>query len=197
MQLYCAHSGSGLSRLSISGSATPYWAYPWAGGLALARYIHEQPETVAGRRIFDFGAGSGLVAIAAALAGASRAVAVETDPFGRAAIAANSVLNGVEVEVSPAMPRVARDADLIVAGDVFYARSVGRRSLRVLERWRVAGIGVLIGDPYRADLPLARLRCLRDYAVPDVGSGRRETRSGIFMLETEGAAGPTKPPPRR
>src|SRR5436190_9988461 len=77
----------------------PYWAFAWAGGQALARYLLDHPETVAGRAMLDFGAGSGLVAIAAAKAGALSVTAADIDPFAAAAIAANAALNGVAIEV--------------------------------------------------------------------------------------------------
>ena len=164
LRLYTAHAGSGLSRLT----ATPYWAYRWAGGMALARYLAERAGLVAGKRVLDFGAGSGLVAIAAVQAGAAAVFAVETDPYGVAAIGVNAALNGVAVDVLAA-DAVVPPVDLVLAGDVFYAPEVAERVLPVLERWAAAGVNVLVGDPCRTGLPLTRLERLASYPVNDAG----------------------------
>lgn len=176
IRLYTAHSGSRLSRLSAPDAAAPYWAYQWAGGLALAHHFRTHPEVVAGKRVLDLGAGSGLVGIAAATAGAAVSAA-EIDPHGRAAIALNAAANGVvidivEVDIAGPAPQ---GFDLIAAGDVFYDSDVGRRMLPFLDRCAAAGIEVLVGDPGRRDLPLDRLLALARYAVGDVGDAREAT----------------------
>lgn len=185
IRLYTAHPGSRLSRLAAPDDAAPYWAYQWAGGLALARHFAAHPDVVAGKRLLDLGAGSGLAGIAAAQAGAM-ASAAEIDPNGRAAIALNAAANGVtlplvEVDISGDAPD---GFDLIAAGDVFYNPEVGKQMLPFLERCVAAGIDVLIGDPERRDLPLARLERVASYAVGDVGDARdRAERVGsVYRL---------------
>lgn len=185
IKLYTAHPGSRLSRLTTTDEAAPYWAYQWAGGLALALHFAAHPDVVAGKRVLDLGAGSGLVGIAAEQAGAM-ASAAEIDPNGRAAIALNAAANGVtlplvEVDISGDAPD---GFDLIAAGDVFYNPEVGKQMLPFLERCVAAGIDVLIGDPERRDLPLARLERVASYAVGDVGDARdRAERVGsVYRL---------------
>ena len=187
--IYQAHAGSRLSRLLGPDGAAPYWAYPWAGGLALARHFAAHPELVAGRRVLDLGAGSGLVGIAAARAGAV-ASAAEVDPLGRAAIALNAAANGVrlplvDIEITAGG---APAFDLIAAGDVFYAAEVARLMLPFLERCAAAGIAVLVGDPARRDLPVDRLDRIASYAVADVGDARgsAEWAGSVYTLKPQG-----------
>ncbi|BCW88757.1 hypothetical protein sos41_18990 [Alphaproteobacteria bacterium SO-S41] len=180
LRLYTAHPGSGLSRLAEANGPPPYWAYRWAGGMALAHHVTARPEVVRGKRVLDFGAGSGLVAIATARSGAAAVWAAEIDPYGVAAIDLNAALNGVSVEV-PAKGAGVPPVDLVLAGDVFYAPDVGRRILPVLERWVAAGIEVLVGDPGRADLPLNRLERLAAYDVTDAGGTAAE--GVVFALQ--------------
>ena len=193
LRLYTAHPGSGLSRIAEAGGPPPYWAYCWAGGMALAHFIAERPETVRGLRVLDFGAGSGLVAIAAAKAGAKAVCAAETDPFGVAAIALNAALNGVAVEVSAggAADAPPPAVDVVLAGDVFYDAAVAARSLQFLERSVAAGIEVLVGDPGRKDLPRARLRQLASYRVADAGGTAAEGL--VLALESGVQAGVVRP----
>ena len=173
--LYTAHPGSRLSRLAgpDDDPPPPYWAWQWAGGLALAHHFTTHPDVVAGKHVLDLGAGSGLVGIAAAKAGAVVSAA-EIDPNGRAAIALNAAANAVDIAIvdvdigGPAPPGF----DMIAAGDVFYNPDVGRRMLPFLERCAAAGTDVLVGDPNRRDLPLDRLERLASYAVGDVGDIR-------------------------
>lgn len=174
--LYTAHPGSRLSRLSTPDEAAPYWAYQWAGGLALSLYLREQPQRITGKTVLDLGAGSGLVGIVAAKAGAIVSAA-EIDANGAVAIALNAASNGVSitvVSVDIAGPAPA-GFDTILAGDVFYDDDVGARMLLFLKRCAAAGMDVLIGDPDRRDLPLEQLRPLADYAVGDVGDARAAT----------------------
>ncbi len=176
MRLYLAQPGSGLSRL---GAMPPYWAYVWAGGAALARYFRDEGQLVRGRRVLDLGAGSGVVGIAAALAGASDVRAVEANPWGRTAVMLNAALNGVSIRPARGLPAV----DLVLAGDVFYAPDVAAKVLPMLDALRAKGAKVLIGDPGRADLPVARLEPLASYDIRDTGDGPGITRqAGVYRL---------------
>ena len=197
IRLYTAHPASGLRRLAEAnkdGSAPPppYWAYQWAGGTVLARYILNRPETVAGRRVLDLGAGSGIVGIAAAQAGAGEVIAAEIDGNAIAAIGLNAAANGVTIAAilgedltAGPPPRV----DLLTVGDLFYEQALADRVTPFLDHCLSAGIKVLVGDPGRAYLPRARLRRLAEYAVPDFGGmkGAETKPSGIFSFEPRGA----------
>jgi predicted nicotinamide N-methyase len=179
ISLYASHARSRLSRLADpddSDPPAPYWAFPWAGGLALAHHFSAHPDVVTGKRVLDLGAGSGLVGIAAAKAGATVSAA-EIDLNGRTAIALNAQANGVgltlvEIDILGPAPTA---FDLIAAGDVFYNPDVALRMLPFLQRCREAGIDVLIGDPDRRDLPVDRLERVASYPVGDVGDVRTST----------------------
>jgi predicted nicotinamide N-methyase len=148
--------------------ASPYWASAWLGGQALARYVLDHREIVAGRRVLDLASGSGLVGIAASLAGAAAVTANDIDPYARAAIEMNARANAVEVTIScdnMLEGGGGEDADLVLAGDVFYSRSMARAVLRFLEAASARGAQVLIGDPGRAELPGGRLRTVATYAA--------------------------------
>ncbi len=160
----------------------PYWAFAWAGGQALARYLLDHPEQVAGRSVLDFGAGSGLVAIAAAKAGAESVLAAEIDHFAAAAIAANAALNDVAVTVTTA--DVIDTADprwgIITAGDVCYEQPMAGRVTAWLRALARSGSLVLLGDPGRAYLPTDGLRERARYLVPTSRELEdRETREGV------------------
>ncbi|WP_332872313.1 class I SAM-dependent methyltransferase [Devosia beringensis] len=176
IRLYTAHAGSRLSRLLDDDDPdppAPYWAYQWAGGLALAQHFRRHPVLVAGKHVLDLGAGSGLVGIVAAQAGATVSAA-EIDLYGQAAIALNAVANGVSIGLRDMVldGPVPDEIDLIAAGDVFYNAQVAATMLPFLQRCQAAGITVLIGDPDRRDLPLDQLELLASYAVSDVGDAR-------------------------
>ena len=188
ISLYTAHAGSRLSQLPTDDPdpPPPYWAYQWAGGLALAQHFLAHPHAVAGRTLLDLGAGSGLVAIAAARAGA-QASAAEIDHFGRAAIALNAAANSVTiplVEIDLAAPPPT-GFEIIAAGDVFYNPTVAAAMLPWLKACAQAGLTVLIGDPGRRDLPLAALEPLASYPVGDVGDARAsaERVGSVFRLK--------------
>jgi predicted nicotinamide N-methyase len=157
------HLGGGVA-------APPFWAFPWAGGQGLARHLLDHPELVAGRRVLDLAAGSGLVAVAAALAGAARVTANEIDGYALAAIALNATANRVPVELRAGdlLDGDSGDAEVVLAGDVFYNRDFGERVLGFLDRARAGGALVLVGDPGRAYLPRHRLTELASYQVPVV-----------------------------
>ena len=148
-------------------AAMPYWAFAWAGGLALGRYLREHPETVAGRRIFDLGAGSGLVAIAAMHAGASVATACDIDPWAAAAVEVNARANGCRVALvrRDVLDDEPPDVDVILAGDCWYEARLAERVQPWLRRAHSRGINVLIGDPGRRYLPVDELTELATYEV--------------------------------
>jgi len=145
----------------------PYWAFAWAGGQALARHILDHPELVRGRAVLDFGAGSGLVAIAAAKAGA-QVTAAEIDRFAAAAIVLNAALNGVAVaiESDDVIGRAPAPWQVVLAGDMCYERPLAERLTEWLRALAARGVTVLLGDPGRAYLPTAGLEALARYAVP-------------------------------
>jgi predicted nicotinamide N-methyase len=191
IRLYTADKETGLRRLAEAaddgtGVSAPYWAYPWAGGMALARYVLDNPAKIRGRRVLDLGTGSGLAAIAAAMAGASEVGATDIDPYAVAAAGMNACENGVVILVTQCdvTRKAPPSVDLIIAGDVFYERSLAARMLGFLDRCREHGIEVLIGDPGRAYLPRPRLRQLAEYAVPDMGLPNAAPKpSAVFTLE--------------
>ena len=158
-------------ELNEMGLPPPYWAFAWAGGQALARYVLDHPGTVAGKRVLDLAAGSGLVAIAAAKAGAAPVIAADIDAFTDPAIALNAEANGVYIEIitqdlldraASVQPRY----DVILVGDLFYERDTAARALAFLDRHAATGSQVLIGDPGRTYLPKDRLARLAEYSVP-------------------------------
>jgi len=169
IRLHMATAASRLSHLLGEGAAPPYWAFCWGGGLALVEHLSRDPDCVRGRRVLDFGAGSGVVAIAAALAGASHVRACEIDPVGRVAISLNSAANGVAVDVIP--PDRAADAvsdiDLMLAGDTFYDATVAAAATAFFARCVERSVSVLVGDPGRAHLPHGRLSEIARYPVRD------------------------------
>jgi predicted nicotinamide N-methyase len=152
------------------GLPPPFWAFPWAGGQALARYVLDHPAVVAGHPVLDLGSGSGLVAIAAAKAGAAAVTASEVDQYAVAAIALNAAANHVVVtaRLADVLDGDGDGADVVLAGDVFYERRTADRVLPFLERARSRGAAVLVGDPDRAYLPRPRLRMVATYEVPVV-----------------------------
>jgi predicted nicotinamide N-methyase len=156
----------------------PFWAAAWPGGQALARYVLDHPDVVRGRSVLDLGSGSGLVAVAAALAGAADLVASEIDPFGVAAIRVNAQANAVSgiAVVSDLLDDEPPDVSVVLAGDVCYDRVMTERVLPFLEAARRRGIEVLIGDPGRPYLPHDRLTPLSVVEVPDTeGTQMRST----------------------
>ena len=153
--------------LAETGLPPPFWAFAWAGGQALARFLLDQPDWVAGKRVLDFAAGSGVQGIAAALSGAARVEASEIDRFALAALALNATANGVDLEL--------RDEDVlelpnpgwevVLAGDVCYERPMAARVARWLGGLAGQGVTVLLGDPGRTYLPRSGLKRLARYAV--------------------------------
>ncbi len=150
------------------GLPPPFWAFAWAGGQALARHVLDHAEIVRGARVLDFAAGSGIVGIAACLAGARLVVAADIDPYAHAAIRINAADNGVEVTVSDTdyLDRGAADFDVVLAGDVFYEAPMAARVEPFLRAAQALGCAVLFGDPGRAYLPTTGIAPLASYDVP-------------------------------
>ncbi len=168
----------------------PYWAFAWAGGQALARHILDHPDLVRGRSVLDFGAGSGLLALAAARAGAARAAAAEIDPFAAAAIALNGALNRLEVGVmsEDVIGRFPPPWQVVLVGDMCYERPLAERLTLWLRELAGAGALVLLGDPGRAYLPKAGLVELARYTVPTpLDLEDRTSREGVVWQLTGGA----------
>jgi predicted nicotinamide N-methyase len=160
----------------------PFWAFAWAGGQALARYLLDHPETVAGHEVLDICSGSGIVAIAAAKAGAARVTAAEIDPFAAAAIALNAPLNGVTVavETRDLLDRTTAGWSVVLAGDVCYEEPMASRAIALLRRIAARGRLALLGDPGRAYLPREGLVELARYVVPVSRELEdREAREGV------------------
>ena len=155
-------------ELSTEGLPPPYWAFAWAGGQALARYLLDHPAEVAGKRVLDLAAGSGLDAIAAMKAGAASAVATDIDEFAIAAIGLNAAANGVMMAASSedVLSGDVPDAGVIIVGDIFYERALADRALAWLTKCQAAGIAILVGDPGRSYCPKDRLTAIAEYAVP-------------------------------
>jgi predicted nicotinamide N-methyase len=148
-------------------AALPYWAFAWGGGLAIAHYLADQPASVAGRRVFDLAAGSGLCAIAALRAGASAATSADIDTFAIAAVQLNARANGRRVAVvrRDVLDEEPPDVDVILAGDCWYDARLAERVLPWLRRASERGIRVLVGDPGRRYLPTEALLELAVYDV--------------------------------
>jgi len=181
--IHTATPESGLRRLT--GGRNPYWAWCWAGGLALARHMLANPALVASRRVLDLGAGSGLVGIAAAKAGAARVLAVDIDADAATAAGLNARANGVALEAFCAdmLDGPPPAVDVVLVGDLFYDRQTAARTLHFMDRCLEAGARVLVGDPRRAFLPLERLDLIADYPARDFGeSGAGEGRAGVFAF---------------
>ena len=167
----------------------PYWAAAWAGGLAIARYLAEHPEAVAGRRVLDLASGSGLCALAAARAGARSVVAIDVDPLAAAAIRLNARVAGVQVEVvdRDVLDQAPPPAEVVLAGDVCYEAGLAARVMPWLRAAGEGGATVLLGDPGRRYLPAADLLELARYEV--------RTTTELEDLERKKAAVYTMSPP--
>ena len=151
------------------GLPPPFWAFAWAGGQALARYVLDHPVHVAGKTVIDLASGSGIVAIAAGRAGAARVIAYDIDSFARMAIELNARVNDVVVEVCGddlLAGAGAPDAETFLAGDIFYESDTATQAFAFLSARATQGATVLIGDPGRSFLPKKRLRKIAEYRVP-------------------------------
>ncbi|MGB3418194.1 MAG: methyltransferase [Mesorhizobium sp.] len=154
-------------ELAEIGLPPPFWAFAWAGGQGLARYVLDHPEVVRGKNVLDFASGSGLVAIAAAMAGAASTVAADIDPFCEAAIRLNTNANGVSVAFTR-NDLIGHDEGwgVVLAGDVFYDASFAGRLVPWFETLAARGATILVGDPGRSYLPKTGLEKLAVYEVP-------------------------------
>lgn len=155
-------------QLGEMGLPPPYWAFAWAGGQALARYLLDDPETVSDRNVLDLAAGSGIDAIAARMAGARTAHAIDIDDFAIAAIGLNAELNGVAVSATNTdlLSGPPAGADVILVGDVFYEKPLAERALAWLKLCQSGGALVLVGDPGRSYFPKSEFVPLAHYGVP-------------------------------
>ena len=155
-------------ELGEMGLPPPFWAFAWAGGQALARWVLDHPQEVAGRTVVDLATGSGLVAVAAMKAGAASVLAADIDAFCGPAVALNAEANGVEVRFTDTdlLDAAPPEAEVILAGDVFYERPMAERVLAWLTAARRRGARVLVGDPGRSYFPKAGLTQLAEYTVP-------------------------------
>jgi predicted nicotinamide N-methyase len=154
-------------QLAKTGLPPPFWAFAWAGGQGLARHVLDNPGIVRGRKVMDFASGSGLIGIAAMLAGAAEVTCADIDAFALEAAALNAALN--DVTVMPSSENLigsAPNAHVLLAGDVFYDRQFALDLIPWFESLAARGMDVLVGDPGRAYLPKARLEQVAEYEVP-------------------------------
>lgn len=172
IRLHLAHEATDLwqkteEELGRIGLPPPFWAFAWAGGQALARYLLDNPAVVAGKRILDVASGSGLVAIAAAKAGAASAEARDIDAIAFAAMRLNAAANGVAIDARCADALGPDDGwDAVFAGDICYERDMAARTMAWLAQRHRRGAIILIGDPGRSYLPRETLDAIATYEVP-------------------------------
>lgn len=170
------------ATLARANLPPPYWAFAWPGGQALARYMLDNPGLVAGRTVLDFAAGSGIVGLACARAGAATVLACDIDPFAVAAMKLNAAANRLALETTSEdlVGRPMGGVDIVLAGDVCYERPMAERATGWLRGLAKAGKTVIMGDPGRAYLPAEGLEAVADYIVPTPldleDSDRRHTR---------------------
>jgi predicted nicotinamide N-methyase len=164
--------------------ATPYWANAWAGGQAVARYVLDHPHLVAGRRVLDVASGSGLAAIAAAVAGATAVTANDIDPYALAAIALNASASGVAVAVNgdDLLAGDGGDPDVVLAGDVFYNSEMAGLMLAFIKRAAARGAVVLVGDPGREHLPRHQLSVVATYPAVTGGAAQDAQVTEVHVL---------------
>ena len=174
------------AALGIAGAPIPFWAFAWAGGLAIAQYLLEHPDEVKGKQVVDLATGSGLCAIVAMRCGAASSVGIDVDPFAEAAVGLNARANGVRVGF------IGRDlldddppeADVLLAGDTWYEGPLAERVLPWLRRAAATGTRVLVGDPGRRYLPTKALEALAAYDVQTTTQleDREVLRGRVFTL---------------
>jgi predicted nicotinamide N-methyase len=201
IRLHLADDVAVASRLAAAelrqaDPGLPFWAFAWAGGLGIARYLAEHPDEVAGRRVLDVGSGSGLCAIVAARAGASAVRAIDTDPLSEAAVALNARINEVHVGFTRTDPLSAPPpaCDVILAGDVCYEQTMGTRMVEWLQIAASLGTRVLLGDPGRKYLPpgLERLATYRVRTTTELEDAAVKQTS-VFTTSAERTGVPMEP----
>ena len=174
-------------ELGEMGLPPPFWAFAWAGGQALARWLLDHPDQVAGQRVIDLATGSGLVAVAAMKAGAASVLAADIDPFCAAAVAANARSNGVEIAFTDAnlLDAPPPPVDLICAGDVFYEKPMAEAVMVWLKQAQANGTRVIVGDPGRTYFPKSGLTLLAEYTVPTTREleDQEVKRSRVWSLD--------------
>jgi predicted nicotinamide N-methyase len=173
-------------RRGAADEPIPFWAFAWAGGLALARHLLEHPEIVRARSVADVASGSGLVAIAAARAGAASVTAIDIDPFAEIAARLNARANDVAIEVvrADAFAGPPPPADVVLVADTWYEGPLAERVLPWLRSAVAAGRDVLIGDPGRRYLPLDAFEAVAEYDVETTTEleDRAIVRGRVFRL---------------
>lgn len=190
LRLHLAEAITPIWRLAEQelgeASAPPFWAFPWAGGQAIARYVLDHPTEVTGRRVLDFAAGSGLCAIAAMRAGAASALAADIAPSSRVAVALNARANGLQIDFTGCdlLDDAPPPTDLILAGDICYEELLAARVLAWLRAAHEQGARVLIGDPSRAYFPRESLLLLTEYRVATTLDleGATAKQAGVFTF---------------
>jgi predicted nicotinamide N-methyase len=168
----------------IKNAPPPYWAFAWAGGQALARYVLDHPETVRGKTVLDFGAGSGLVGIAAGKSGATAITAADIDPLAAAAMTLNAKANDAALTITQEDVIGQSGWQIILLGDMCYERPLAERLLAWLKRETAAGVTVLLGDPGRNYFPQGGVMRLAEYRVATSREleDREERLAGVYRL---------------
>jgi predicted nicotinamide N-methyase len=185
-------SGLAAAELGEPDGGLPFWAFAWAGGLGIARYLAEHPDEVAGRRVVDVASGSGLCGVVAARMGASDVRAIDVDPLSEAAVALNARVNGVRLGFSLGDPLAAPPppCDVLLAGDVFYEQTMAARMIEWLTLAAARGTRVLLGDPGRTYLPpgLEHLATYRVQTTRELESEAIKETSVFTIHQTAGRA---------
>jgi len=172
-------------ELEAEGVPPPYWAFAWAGGQALARYLLDNPGIVRGGTVLDFGSGSGLVAIAAKKAGAASVLAADVDAFAVAAIALNAKANGAAIDTTEDdLIGSGGRWDAVLCGDMCYERPLAERLLEWLRQRASSGTHVLLGDPGRSYFPKSGVEKLATYSVQTTRDleDREIRETGVYRL---------------
>ena len=177
-------------ELGEMGLPPPVWAFAWAGGQGLARWLLDHPAEVRGKRVLDFAAGSGLVGVAAMKAGAASVLCADVDPFCGAAVALNAAANGITLAFTAEdlLDGQPPDVDVICAGDVFYEQPMSGRVLDWLTVAAARGTRVIVGDPLRTYFPKTGFDLLAEYAVPTTREleDAAVKRTRVWTLSTNG-----------
>lgn len=194
IQLYLADKamrlwGTVMEEVEDLETPAPLWGFAWAGGQAVARYLLDHPDLVAGKRVLDFGAGSGICGIAALQAGAVSVLAADVDPFSFEAVALNAEANGVRIEATRRnlLDREPPDVDVILAGDVAYEQPMANRAMEWLREANDRGVRVLVGDPGRAYFSAEGFVQLAEYEVPtslDL-EGKERMLPGVYTFPVQ------------